>query len=164
MGSVHACDWTLPGRMRTTNIFLIFIFVSQTISASKDMSTKVGKLFWESTASTTSTLSTTTQCFVTSGAVSACTRKKRSIEYDVDGTGSPISATPSRSVARGDGEDLEGEKGVQPGMEEAPNRQARFVLYWRTTTATSTSTSYTATSTLASITCTPNGFPLSVCG
>ena len=41
---------------------------------------------------------------------------------------------------------------------------ARFVLYWRTTTATSTSTSYTATSTLASITCTPNGFPLSVCG
>merc|ERR1719192_2446141 len=86
------------------------------------------------------------------------------IEYDMDETGSPISATPSQTVARGDGEDLEGEKGVQPGMEEAPNRQARFVLYWRTTTATSTSTSYTATSTLASLTCTPNGFPLSVCG
>ena len=49
-------------------------------------STKVGKLFWESTASTTSTLSTTTQCFVTSGAVAACGRKKRSIEYDVDET------------------------------------------------------------------------------
>merc|ERR1712004_907622 len=142
---VHACDWTLPGRMRTTSIFLIFIFVSQTISSSKDMSTKVGKLFWESTASTTSTLSTTTQCFVTSGAVAACGRKKRSIKYDVDGTGSPISATPSQTGARGDGEDLEGEKGVQPGMGEAPNRQARFVLYWRTTTATSTSTSYTAT-------------------
>ena len=39
----------------------------------------------------------------------------------------------------------------------------RFLLYWKTTTATSTSTSYTATSTLATAQCTPSGFALSPC-
>merc|ERR1712062_954649 len=119
----------------------LFLFVSELL-ASEKKSPRVGKLFWQSTASTTSTLSTTTQCFAVSHATNAlvaCKRKKRAVEP-------------------------EGEEEVKPGVEGVPTRQARFVLYWRTTTSTSTSTSYTATSTLASISCTPSGFPLSKCG
>ena len=40
-------------------------------------------------------------------------------------------------------------------------REARFMLYWGTTTTTATS--YTATSTLGSLECTPSAFSLSIC-
>ena len=43
-------------------------------------------------------------------------------------------------------------------------REARFAVYWMTTTSISTSTSYTATVTFGSIICTPSGFVMSVCG
>ena len=45
-----------------------------------------------------------------------------------------------------------------------PDRQGKFLLYWMTTTLTSTTTSYTATSTLASLECTPTSWSLSQCG
>merc|ERR1712241_428778 len=41
------------------------------------------------------------------------------------------------------------------------HREARFLLYWGTTTTTATS--YTATSTLGSLECTPSAFSLSIC-
>ena len=44
---------------------------------------------------------------------------------------------------------------------EVPKRDAKMLLYWVTTT--STTTSYTATSTLATLDCVPNGFSLSRC-
>lgn len=43
-------------------------------------------------------------------------------------------------------------------------REGKFVLYWLTTTSTSTTTAYSTTSTIASLTCTPSGFGLSSCG
>ena len=54
------------------------------------------------------------------------------------------------------------ESGVKPG--EEAGRDPRFLLYWMTTTLTSTSTSFTATTTVLSLTCTPSGFALSLCG
>ena len=42
-------------------------------------------------------------------------------------------------------------------------REGRFLLYWATTTLTSTSTSYTGTSTIASLECTPSSYTISSC-
>merc|ERR1719471_2064231 len=41
-------------------------------------------------------------------------------------------------------------------------RDAKFLLYWAT--STSTTTTYTATSTIATVNCTPASFTISVCG
>ena len=56
----------------------------------------------------------------------------------------------------GEGEDLESSLDRK--------REGKFLLYWMTTTLTSTSTSYTATSTLATLDCTPTSYSLSQCG
>ena len=55
------------------------------------------------------------------------------------------------------------EDNMEASMEENA-RAARFALYWKTTTLTSSTTTYTATSTLASLYCTPSVFAFSLCG
>ena len=55
------------------------------------------------------------------------------------------------------------EDNIEANMEENA-RAARFALYWKTTTLTSSTTTYTATSTLASLYCTPSVFAFSLCG
>ena len=52
---------------------------------------------------------------------------------------------------------------VDSGMNDAA-RKGKFLLYWKTTTLTSTSTSYTVTYSLGTLECTPSGFTLSACG
>ena len=52
---------------------------------------------------------------------------------------------------------------VDWGMNDAA-RKGKFLLYWKTTTLTSTSTSYTVTYSLGTLECTPSGFTLSACG
>ena len=72
-------------------------------------------------------MSTTTQCFVVSqtGALIACTRKRRAVTPDREECDSEISASRISNVANNEDE-LEGEEeDVQPGMEDTPNRQAR---------------------------------------
>ena len=98
---------------------------------------RVGKLFWESTAATTSTMSTTTQCFVVSqtGALIACTRKRRAVTPDTEECDSEISASRISNVVNNEDE-LEGEEeDVQPGMEDTPNRQARSCQRFLSTSA-----------------------------
>ena len=56
-----------------------------------------------------------------------------------------------------------GEDDTKDNLEEN-TREARFALYWKTTTLTSSTTTYTATSPLASLVCTPSMFAYSVCG
>ena len=52
---------------------------------------------------------------------------------------------------------------LEPGLAEADHiRDAKFLVYWAT--STSTSTSFTATSTIATVECTPASFTISVCG
>ena len=69
----------------------------------------------------------------------------------------------SRSKEVPEQEQLENEDELQSGKTEA-ERQAKFLLYWRTTSLTSTTTTYTGTSTLASLECTPSNFGLQSCG
>ena len=69
----------------------------------------------------------------------------------------------SRSKGGPEQEQLENEDELQSGKTEA-ERQAKFLLYWRTTSLTSTTTTYTGTSTLASLECTPSNFGLQSCG
>ena len=69
----------------------------------------------------------------------------------------------TRSKEGPEQEQLENEDELQSGKTEA-ERQAKFLLYWRTTSLTSTTTTYTGTSTLASLECTPSNFGLQSCG
>merc|ERR1711992_386491 len=43
-------------------------------------------------------------------------------------------------------------------------RDPKFMVYWLTTTKSSTSTSYTLTYSVLSVSCTPSGWPYSLCG
>ena len=44
------------------------------------------------------------------------------------------------------------------------DRKGKFLLYWKTTTLTSTTTTFSSTTTLGTLECTPSGFTLSLCG
>ena len=115
------------------------------------------RLFFVSTSSTTSTISTLTYCFSSSAAaVTACRRKKRRslVADSVEALGEGELIEPARSSP------LQLEQGEQ---EAGAQRQGRFFLYWITTTSTSTTTTFTATSTIQSVVCTPQGF-YSECG
>merc|ERR1712020_116542 len=115
------------------------------------------KLFFVS--STTSTLSTTTICYLSSSSAAACGRKRRAVlidseskrdaEFDFDG------------VTRRNGDELESSKDelseVEAGQQTS-EREGKFLLYWMTTTSTST-----ATTTVSSLACTPSGFVISNC-
>merc|ERR1712018_521418 len=75
---------------------------------------------------------------------------KRDAEFDLDG------------VTKHNG-DVESSKDELSEVEAAQTneREGKFLLYWMTTT--STSTTYTATTTVSSLDCTPSGFVISNC-
>merc|ERR1712045_65711 len=120
------------------------------------------KLFFVSSSSTTSSLSTSTVCFkaTATGAVACGKRKKRSMVVngisEADGE-----IQPQRSFDAEDNSDPKLESGAEdPTTSE---RDGRFLLYWLTTTSTSTTTIYTGTSTIASLDCTPSGYTVKEC-
>merc|ERR1712018_341123 len=111
------------------------------------------KLFFVSTSSTTSTLSTATLCYITTTPFSnSCTgRKMRAINFD------------GASVEESELNPSQLKEDVQSSMEKnSLDRQGRFLLYWITTTSISTSTSFTTTFSIFSVFCTPTG--ASECG
>merc|ERR1719221_1129072 len=120
------------------------------------------KLFYISSSTTTSTLTTSTVCYVSSTAAPvACTKRKRRamvVEPDEEIN------FDERNVSQPE-QDRESDYqlGVEPGR-NGTVRDARFLLYWATLTSTATTTSYSATLSLASLHCTPTGFPYSLCG
>merc|ERR1719232_536126 len=128
-------------------LFCTIIFLAALASASENAERKA-KLFFISTSSTTSTVSTSTYCY-TAGSNAACGRKKRALEYIEDG---PVMVQdvvqPSPSATKWDDDDIlsedKNEALVDSGMNDAA-RKGKFLLYWKTTTLTSTSTSYTVT-------------------
>ena len=68
---------------------------------------------------------------------------------------------PQRSFDAEDNSDPKVESGAEdPTTSE---RDGRFLLYWLTTTSTSTTTIYTGTSTIASLDCTPSGYTVKEC-
>merc|ERR1712203_741500 len=110
------------------------------------------KLFFVSTSSTTSTLSTGTVCYITTGTVSTCTgRKRRAISFD--GASSDVSELRPSQL----------KEDVQSSKKDGRLDREGFLLYWITTTSSiSTSTSYTTTFSVFSVSCTPSG--ASACG
>merc|ERR1719410_3395577 len=142
--------------MRSGVLFVVFtFFFLHQVSAEADSESEASKkprLFYVTTKSSTSTLSTFSICFVSSDAAPVtCKRRKKRAGLNSD----PIidqesDITPSE---------------VQSGLEnEQEERNARFLVYWLTTTSPSFSTVYSATSTLASLKCTPANFPYALCG
>merc|ERR1711918_289160 len=108
----------------------------------------------------TTTVSTTTVCYVSSGTPStaaACGKRKRRALMVDSLTGKDTNIEVS-GVPRTEKEES------SPEVESTKDEQARegkFLMYWMTTT--STSTTYTATTTISSLACTPSGFSISNC-
>merc|ERR1719479_77238 len=119
--------------------------------------TRQPKLFYISSFTTTSTLSTTTVCYKTKTAITTACKRKR--KRDIMSVEAPDLIKPSRN-SRMDEEEFED---LLEGGEKQNQRDPKFLLYWATLTSTSTSTSYTATSTIATLECTPSAFGVKTC-
>merc|ERR1711936_626617 len=134
------------GRMSRVSLFVVFFLAA---AASAKQVERHPKLFFVSTSSTTSTLSTGTVCYITTGTVSTCTgRKRRAISFD--GASSDESELRPSLLK----EDVQSSK-----KDGKLDREGRFLLYWITTTSISTSTT---TFSVFSVSCTPSG--ASACG
>merc|ERR1712014_417598 len=120
------------------------------------------KLLFVSSSSTTSSFSTSTVCFVSTatGFTTCKKRKRRNILEDAIENGKVMDIQPDSPF------DKESEDEIESGAEDpaASRRDGRFLLYWLTTTSTSTTTIFTATGTIATLACTPAGYTLSACG
>merc|ERR1711892_774564 len=146
-------------------LFLLFVLVPADAEQQKS---RHPRLFLVSSSSTTSTLSTTTLCYSTAATgftTTACGRKKRAIYTDpVTGEQGGLALDDlikpqepiSSEVSKKD------EELIESGKKEY-EREGKFLLYWMTTTTTSTFTSYTATTTLGALECTPSSFGISQC-
>merc|ERR1711936_1038479 len=131
------------------NQIIIFLAFFGSAVLSEDV-VRQPKLFFVSTSATTTTLQTSSICYVTSAAPSACPgRKRRSISLD---RMEPDGAVQPSTIDR----EVEGET-LQDEASSNANREGRFLLYWITTTSISTSTSFTTTYSISSIACTPPG-------
>merc|ERR1712014_36739 len=119
------------------------------------------KLFFVSSSSTTSSFSTSTVCFVSKQTVLVeVRRKRRNILADAIAD-EEVNIQPDSPL-----EKEETDTEIESGAEDVENsrRDGRFLLYWLTTTSTSTTTIFTATGTIATLACTPAGYTLSACG
>merc|ERR1719422_2217186 len=149
------------------------------ISGSKVEELRNPRLFYVST--TVSTVSVTTRCYFGNGqgnnppdAIPRCcyaalddttspgtfcgARRRRLVMEDM-----PDGWMDERDIAEREVDFSRNESPQDIGEEEEEehSRDAKLMLYWVTTT--STTTSYTSTSTLATISCTPNGWTMLAC-
>merc|ERR1719343_1837209 len=133
--------------------FLFCLIVAHVVTAQEEKNnvaspSRQSRLFYVTTQSTTSTLTTLTYCFVSS-TTTLMTCGKRRRKRDLGPIGEDVEIKPHRVDDASD---------LMPSEKTEPNeRQGKFALYWLTTTSTSTSS-------IASLTCTPSGFGLSLCG
>merc|ERR1711877_89643 len=111
------------------------------------------------TTSSTTTLRTDTICYAsTTTTLGTCGRRKRRSFGDISSYDSDHEKIHPTGLSDKPTEDIE------DGKEHVMSRKPRFLVYWMTTTSLSTLTSYTTTLTVASLTCTPSAFELSLCG
>merc|ERR1712038_111448 len=136
-------------------------------TAAEQKKSRHPRLFLVSSSSTT-TLSTTTLCYSTAASgftTTACGRKKRAIYSDpVTGEvgGLEDFIQPQEPVSFEETEKEAEAELIESGRKEY-EREGKFLLYWMTTTTTSTFTTYTATTTLGALECTPSSFGISQC-
>merc|ERR1711936_1202115 len=90
-----------------------------------------------------------------SATTTACGKRKRSLEA-VEHMEDIVSSSVVESL-----DDVEGDTEVMSGESEPSQRDPRFLLYWMTTTSTSTLTSFTATTSIGTLECTPSSFTIS---
>merc|ERR1739848_917347 len=140
------------------------------------LSNRAARLFFVST--TTSTLSTTTVCYYTgtSAITTTCSGKRKRAIFTNPETGADaqLEIAPKRverevmdefeeefeaAVEKVAEENVDDIESSQKDLDKDDVRDAKFLLYWATTS--STSTSYTST---ATINCTPASFTISECG
>merc|ERR1719483_275708 len=133
----------------------LLLLLLQTV-VSEGVISREPRLFLVSSTTSTTTLSTSTVCFVqsvTAQALLTCKKRKRSININSIPSGSYDSEIQPHSSLRSSSD-------IETGMDD---REGKFLKYWITTTITSSTTSITATSSLASLICTPAGYTLSGC-
>merc|ERR1712027_196492 len=135
---------------------LLFLFFTFTLSEeSGDAGKRGGKIFYVTTTSSISTVSTTTYCWVQetmSFAPPTCgkkKRRKRAVKVISDKSGEDLDIQPSSILPEEDNREPESEVMSSQGED----RKGKFVNYWITTTFTSTTTSYTSTLSIATIEC-----------
>ena len=126
------------------------------------------KLYLISTTTSTSTVSTTSVCWVmsaTANGIITCKKKKRSISFLDDSPSKQRAAeiAPNPSIKSSAEEVFTKVYGVgaevSPSTEEMDEeREARYLQYWLTRTMITTFTTFTATSSIGSIFCTPVGY------
>merc|ERR1712106_636153 len=132
----------------------------------KEVAGRNPKLFYVSTKATTTTIQTSSMCFMTKDAIKLCKkRKKRSINVEPS-EGVHVGINPASVISKIQEQDIE--EGTDDQFEvdtkdSTEQRQGKYLLYWMTTTSVSSLISYTKTVTIASLYCTPNDFPLSEC-
>merc|ERR1712122_403539 len=157
MGREARCEATLSLGV----LFLCFVFTFGLEEEQEKSEERGGRIFYVTTTSSVSTVSTATYCYVATTATLAiptCLKKRRRslkilADHLADG-GEEI--LPSRSL-----DDYEPENEIESSQGE--ERQGKFVNYWITTTFTTTSTSFTVTSSIASLICSPIGWTYNVC-
>merc|ERR1711909_266741 len=137
-------------RFKMNQIILIFAFLGSAVLC-EEVARKP-KLFFVSTSATTTTLQTASICYITLAPLDTCTgRKRRSVS--VDGREPEGAVQPSTFKREVEVESVQQDKA---GSKVNMNREGRFLLYW-ITTSISTSTSFTITYSLSSAICTPVG-------
>merc|ERR1711962_32197 len=154
--------WCLHSTMTmtmTTTVMLLLSWLLPVLSlesqSTSEIATKDPKLFYISSSTTTSVLSTSSLCYKTSGTLAACTKKrKRQILDDIQ-TNYGVDISPSRNQR----DEME----LESSEDKITHRDPKFLLYWATMTTTTTSTTSTATLTLFSLGCTPSGFGVAIC-
>ena len=135
-------------------------------------SSRKGKLYLVSTTTSTSTLSTTSICWIqfsTVNGIITCAKKKRSIAFLEEIAPQPAAGDIQPHPALKNAEEHEEnpfaviheEADVTASKnddEDYEDREARYLNYWMTRTVTTTYTTFTATSSIGSVYCTPLGY------
>ena len=156
-------------------VFIFCAFIYGSSSSELELSTRQPKLFYVSSTTSTTTLSTQTVCYVASStAIQMLTckkRKKRNILTSIlesPNNAGDIKPASSLKTLEEAIEKIENE--IDGGQEEdlssgldISEKEGRFLNYWLTTTLTTTITTYTATSSVASLVCTPAGYTVQGC-
>merc|ERR1719400_2041134 len=142
--------------MRSGALFVVFIFLflqQDLVSAQEsEVEGRQPKLFYVTTKSSTSTVTTFSLCVQSAATLTTCKKRRRR-------------QLPDEAIEQSQDMPKIAPSDVQSGLEnEHEERAGKFLVYWLTTTSTSVSTLYTATSTIGSIYCTPASFPHAICG
>merc|ERR1712083_255912 len=156
-------------RMHRLRLLVKIILVASSATASDagpkaEEELRQPKLFYVSSATTTTTISTQTVCYhVLSTATTnvpdptLCSKRRR---REILGEGTVIQASQSKRNHEAESEE---EDELRPSNQSDGDRQGKFLNYWMTRTVTTTAYSYTVTSKMASLACTPQGFPYLRC-